>query len=58
MTAPAEDADVEWMNRTLEVRSPRITIHPTDQPPPEDDSQEPAKAGADIEIDWGVLDKS
>lgn len=58
ITAPGEEADVAWMNRSLQKRTPRITVHPADEPPAGDEDQEVAKAGDALDIDWGVLDKS
>lgn len=57
ITAPCEDADAPWMNRSLQARAARITVHAADQQPPADDEQETAKARASLDIDWGVLDK-
>jgi hypothetical protein len=57
-TAPCEAEDADWMNKTLKDRAPRITVHDVDQPPEEEEGSKAAQAGADFEIDWGVLAKS
>ena len=57
ITAPAENEDIEWMNRTLTSRAPRITVHAADQAAPEDDSKNAAADEASFEINWEVLDK-
>jgi hypothetical protein len=53
-TAPCEAEDVEWMNRTLKERAPRITVHAADEQPA--DSEEESGQGAQtFEIDWGAV---
>lgn len=54
LTAPCEEDDTAWMNKTLAARAPRISVHAADQAPAEDDDRESAKA---LEIDWGALGK-
>ena len=56
ITAPAEDEDASWMNRTLQSRAPRITVHAADQAASEDDGKD-AAAEAGFEINWEVLGK-
>ena len=59
VTAPGEDADVAWMNKTLKDRAPRITVHDALSPPPDDDDTS-ATAGTkeqSLAINWGVLDR-
>lgn len=53
-TAPCENADVEWMNESLQQRAPRITVHASDEAPVEDDESE--EATGKFEINWGVLE--
>jgi hypothetical protein len=55
MTAPCEEADVDWMNNTLKSRASRIMVHAADKPPPDDDSEGAQQSAAAIEIDWGGL---
>ncbi|PKP68247.1 MAG: hypothetical protein CVT83_05880 [Alphaproteobacteria bacterium HGW-Alphaproteobacteria-5] len=57
-TAPSEDEDTDWMNKTLKDRAPRITVHDVNQPPEEEEGGKAPQAGADFEIDWGALAKS
>ena len=57
VTAPAEAEDVEWMNRTLHQRAPRITIHDVDEAPP-DDTEQAANTAKEFEIDWGLVKQS
>lgn len=56
VTAPCEADDVDWMNKTLKERAPRITVHAVDEAPADDD--DPGEAAKDFEIDWGALSKS
>lgn len=58
MTAPSEDDDVAWMNKTLKSRAPRISVHAVSAPADADESETPAKAAQAFEIDWGALLKS
>jgi hypothetical protein len=51
MTAPSEDEDVDWMNKTLESRAPRIRVHPVSEEPGDEDTDEGRSTGA-VEIDW------
>lgn len=51
-TAPCEAEDVDWMNRNLKTRAPRITVHDVDVKPADVDDQKSAKG---LEIDWGAL---
>ena len=55
VTAPCEADDVDWMNKTLKERAPRITVHAADEAPVGDD--DPGEAAKDFEIDWGGLNK-
>jgi hypothetical protein len=57
MTAPAEAADVTWMNSTLKTRAPRITVHDVASPPAEDDGDNANTSAAALTIDFGVLDR-
>lgn len=54
ITAPCEDDDVEWMNKSLATRAPRISVHAADDAPADDDEGDSAKA---LDIDWGALGK-
>ena len=54
ITAPCDDGDAAWMNKTLKSRAPRISVHPADQAPADDDDAGSAKA---LEINWGALGK-
>ena len=54
ITAPCEEDDTVWMNKTLAARAPRISVHQADQAPADDGDGESAKA---LEIDWGALGK-
>lgn len=56
-TAPAEAEDVEWMNRTLKERAPRITVHDVDKPPAEE-AERSNQASKEFEIDWGIVKQS
>lgn len=58
ITAPAEAADVEWMNGTLKDRAPRITVHDAAQAPVDDEDGKSTSASADtLAINFGVLDR-
>lgn len=52
-TAPCEAEDVEWMNKSLKSRAPRIAVHDVDEKPADDEEQGQASKG--LEIDWGAL---
>ena len=54
ITAQCDDDDVAWMNKSLATRAPRISVHPADQAPADDEDEDSAKA---LEIDWGALGK-
>lgn len=54
MTAPADEEDVTWMNRTLKTRAPRISVHDVAEPPADESEDAGAKAEV-LAIDWGVL---
>ena len=54
-TAPCESDDVDWMNRSLKERAPRILVHAADEAPPDGDETE--EAAANFQIDWGALEK-
>ena len=54
-TAPCENDDVDWMNRSLKERAPRILAHPADEAPADADQAE--EAAANFQIDWGALEK-
>ncbi len=56
-TAPAEDDDLAWMNRSLKVRAPRIAVHAVDEPPADNEPEDAERAGKAFEIDWGALSK-
>ena len=51
-TAPCEAEDVDWMNKSLKARAPRITVHDVAEKPAEAKEQQKAKG---LEIDWGAL---
>lgn len=55
MTAPTEDDDVTWMNKSLKARAPRITVHAADEAPADDAAPDAEQAA--FEIDWGGLSK-
>jgi hypothetical protein len=55
MTAPCEDDDVEWMNKTLKARAPRITVHAADETPSDDDADDEGQGAKGVGIDWGAL---
>lgn len=57
-TAPCEDDDVDWMNKALKTRAPRITVHAADQRPEDEQTTDAEQEGKAIEIDWGALSKS
>ena len=54
-TAPCESDDVNWMNRSLKERVPRILVHAADNAPPDGDDTE--AAATNFQIDWGALEK-
>lgn len=54
LTAPCEDDDVAWMNKSLAARAPRLSVHAAKDAPSSTDDDS-AKA---IEIDWGAVGKS
>lgn len=51
MTAPSEDEDVDWMNKTLKSRAPRVRVHPAGEDPADADAEDRRTAAA-VEIDW------
>lgn len=55
VTAPCEAEDVEWMNRTLGERAPRITVHAADEQPAADSEEESGQGAQAFEIDWGAV---
>jgi len=55
VTAPCEDDDVEWMNKTLKARAPRITVHAADEAPGDGDADSEEQSAKEVEIDWGAL---
>jgi hypothetical protein len=57
-TAPCEAEDVDWMNKSLKTRAPRITVHAADQPPEDEEATEAEQTGKAFEINWGDLIKS
>jgi hypothetical protein len=57
MTAPAEAADVVWMNDALKTRAPRITVHDVAFPPADEEGDSATTSAAALKIDWGVLDR-
>ena len=56
-TVPSEADDVDWMNKSLKNRAPRISVHDADKPPADEESDESGQAAKAFEIDWGVLIK-
>jgi hypothetical protein len=57
-TAPCEPGDVDWMNKTLKTRAPRIIVHDAATPPQDDDdSTESAAQKQSLAINWGVLNQ-
>ena len=54
-TAPCEGDDVDWMNRSLKERAPRILAHAADEAPAAGDQSE--EAVANFQINWEALEK-
>ena len=54
-TALCENDDVDWMNRSLKERAPRILVHAADEAFPDGDETE--NVAANFQIDWGSLEK-
>lgn len=54
MTAPCDEDDVAWMNKTLAARASRLKVHSVKAAPAE---AEPSKA-ASFDIDWGAVGRS
>lgn len=54
VTAPCEHDDVEWMNKTLKTRAPRIVVHAADAVPDDADSDDRRDAKG-VEVDWGAV---
>lgn len=54
-TAPCEAEDVDWMNRSLKERAPRITVHDDAEKPVDDDEVADEQAGSAFDIDWGAV---
>jgi hypothetical protein len=52
-TAPCEAEDVDWMNKSLKTRAPRVAVHDVDEKSADADEQGQAVKG--LEIDWGAL---
>lgn len=57
VTAPCEEEDAEWMNKSLKTRASRITVHAADEPPADDDTEDEEQAAKAVEINWGALIK-
>ena len=57
MTAPCQEEDVEWLNKTLKTRAPRIMVHAASEAPI-DAEIEADDAAKTLQIDWGALVKS
>lgn len=57
MTAPAEDEDIGWMNKTLSVRAARITVHDADTDPDTGKIEKGQAVAEPLNIDWGALSK-
>ncbi len=57
MTAPAEKADVKWMNGVLAERAPRISVHDVNEPQNEEEDEK-ATSASGVQINWGVLGNS
>lgn len=57
VTAPCEDDDVAWMNKTLKARAPRISVHAADEEPVEGEDAEGQEQSKSFEIDWGAVRK-
>jgi hypothetical protein len=58
VTAPAEEGDVAWMNKSLKDRAPRIIVHDVLAPPIDDDiSSNSVSQDQVLRINWGVLDR-
>jgi hypothetical protein len=55
VTAPCEDEDVEWMNKTLKARAPRLTVHAADEAPSDASADSERQGTKGMEIDWGAL---
>jgi hypothetical protein len=54
MSAPADADDVNWMNKTLKTRAPRISVHDVNTLPSVDDEDNSSDT-AGISINWGAL---
>jgi len=54
MTAPAEASDVDWMNKTLKARAPRVSVHDVSTAPSDQDTESTASA-TELAINWGAL---
>lgn len=57
VTAPCEDADVDWMNKALKARAPRVVVHAANEAPNDAEGAGVEPAARALEIDWGVLDR-
>ncbi len=55
MTAPCEDEDVAWMNKSLKSRAPRLSVHSAKDTP---DAASNEDTTAAIQIDWGAAGNS
>jgi hypothetical protein len=55
ITAPADADDVDWMNKTLKTRAPRISVHDVNTVPSGDD-EDISSETAGISINWGALE--
>jgi len=53
MTAPSDAEDIDWMNKALKDRAPRIKIHDVNAPVDGDDDN--GSGTQALKIDWGAL---
>lgn len=55
MTAPCDPEDAAWMNKALQERAPRITVHDVNTPPADEDDTEAASKARTLKVNWGAL---
>jgi len=58
VTAPCKNEDVDWMNKTLKSRSPRVSVHSADEEPADAEIANEEQGKNVLEIDWGALSAS
>lgn len=55
MTAPCDPEDVAWMNKALQERAPRISVHDVNSPPADEDDKDSASTTQTLKVNWGAL---